>query len=100
MSTPLSLHGLNDDAPTYTNLAPAALIEQAVSRGEGVLSMHGAFCAVTAPYTGRSPNDKFIVREPSSESRVWCRYEAGPGSRLHGVRIPEQVRAALGAPIA
>ena len=35
-----------------------------------------------------------------SESRVWCRYEAGPGSRLHGVRIPEQVRAALGAPMA
>lgn len=35
-----------------------------------------------------------------SESRVWCRYEAGPGSTLRGVRIPEQVRAALGAPIA
>jgi YbgC/YbaW family acyl-CoA thioester hydrolase len=35
-----------------------------------------------------------------SESRVWCRYEAGPGSPLRGVRIPEEVRAALGAPIA
>ncbi|WP_427915189.1 acyl-CoA thioesterase [Ramlibacter sp. MMS24-I3-19] len=35
-----------------------------------------------------------------SESRVWCRYESGPGSPLRGVRIPEEVRAALGAPIA
>src|SRR3954469_14090068 len=35
-----------------------------------------------------------------SESRVWCRYTAGPGSPLHGVRIPQEVRAALGAPLA
>ena len=33
-----------------------------------------------------------------SESRVWCRYEAGPGSPLKSVAIPGEVRAALGAP--
>lgn len=33
-----------------------------------------------------------------SESRVWCQYEAGPGSPLRSVRIPDEVRAALGAP--
>ena len=33
-----------------------------------------------------------------SESRVWCRYEAGPGSPLRSVPIPQDVRAALGAP--
>ncbi|HZY17615.1 MAG TPA: acyl-CoA thioesterase [Ramlibacter sp.] len=33
-----------------------------------------------------------------SESRVWCRYEAGPGSRLRSARLPDDVRAALGAP--
>jgi 4-hydroxybenzoyl-CoA thioesterase len=33
-----------------------------------------------------------------SESRVWCRYEAGPGSPLKSVPIPDEVRAALGAP--
>jgi YbgC/YbaW family acyl-CoA thioester hydrolase len=33
-----------------------------------------------------------------SESRVWCRYEAGPGSPLRSVPIPADVRAALGAP--
>ena len=33
-----------------------------------------------------------------SEARVWCRYEAGPGSPLKSVPIPQEVRAALGAP--
>jgi len=33
-----------------------------------------------------------------SESRVWCRYEAGPGSPLRSVPIPAEVRAVLGAP--
>lgn len=33
-----------------------------------------------------------------SESRVWCRYESGPGSQLRSVPIPGEVRAALGAP--
>mgnify|MGYP003948976601 CR=1 FL=1 len=35
-----------------------------------------------------------------SESRVWCRYETGPGSQLRSVPIPDDVRAALGAPSA
>jgi len=67
----LELQGLADGPPTHWNLPPAALIERAVARGEGVLTSEGAFCAVTAPYTGRSPGDKFVVREPSSEERVW-----------------------------
>jgi acyl-CoA thioesterase FadM len=35
-----------------------------------------------------------------SESRVWCRYQAGPGSPLKSVPIPADVRAALAAPAA
>lgn len=33
-----------------------------------------------------------------TESRVWCRYESGPGSPLRSVPVPDEVRAALGAP--
>jgi 4-hydroxybenzoyl-CoA thioesterase len=33
-----------------------------------------------------------------SESRVWCRYQAGPGSALRSVPIPAELRSALGAP--
>lgn len=33
-----------------------------------------------------------------TESRVWCRYEAGPGSPLKSEALPADLRAALGAP--
>lgn len=68
----LDRHGVREEAgTTYWNLPVAVLIEEAVRRGEGILSDGGAFCATTAPYTGRSPDDKFVVREPSSEDRIW-----------------------------
>jgi phosphoenolpyruvate carboxykinase (ATP) len=67
----LSAHGLKPGKPVHWNLAAAALIEQAVRRGEGQLTREGAFVGMTAPHTGRSPDDKFIVREPESEEHVW-----------------------------
>jgi phosphoenolpyruvate carboxykinase (ATP) len=53
------------------NPSPSATIEMALKRGEGRLTSGGAFLAVTSPFTGRSPNDKFIVKEPDSDDRVW-----------------------------
>lgn len=53
------------------NPSPARTIEIAICRGEGKLTSGGAFLAITRPFTGRSPQDKFIVREPSSEDKVW-----------------------------
>ncbi len=55
----------------YYNLCPAELYEHAVRNGEGVLSADGALIVCTAPYTGRSAQDKFIVEEPSSREHVW-----------------------------
>jgi phosphoenolpyruvate carboxykinase (ATP) len=74
-----SMHGLGAQglAPTgalHWNLVMPELVQAAVRRGEGELADMGPFVAVTAPHTGRSPNDKFIVREPSSEADVdWGR---------------------------
>src|SRR5262249_39803642 len=53
------------------NGSVAALFEQAVRRGEGQVTSTGAFAAVTGPHTGRSPADKFIVRDPETEAAVW-----------------------------
>lgn len=55
----------------HRNLAPARLIERAIHRGEAHFSAKGAVVANTAPHTGRSPKDKYVVREPGSEGEIW-----------------------------
>lgn len=55
----------------HWNLRPPALYEHAVRRDEGRLVRGGPFSTITAPHTGRSPNDKFLVREPTSEGDIW-----------------------------
>jgi phosphoenolpyruvate carboxykinase (ATP) len=52
------------------NLSVAETYEHAIANGEGEITAPGAFNAVTSPHTGRSPLDKFIVREPGSEKDV------------------------------
>ena len=53
------------------NLGTAVLIEHAVRRAEGKFASTGAFVAETGVHTGRSPNDKFTVRDASTEANVW-----------------------------
>jgi phosphoenolpyruvate carboxykinase (ATP) len=55
---------------TYWNLSVPALYEHAIRRNEGVLAAGGPLCVLTGVHTGRSPNDKFFVREPSSEAAI------------------------------
>ncbi|MBV8972758.1 MAG: phosphoenolpyruvate carboxykinase (ATP), partial [Sphingomonadaceae bacterium] len=43
----------------------------AVARGEGMLSEHGALVVATGPHTGRSANDKFIVRDAETDPVIW-----------------------------
>ncbi len=66
----LDQHGLTPSGPVHWNLSPAQLYEQALARGEGRLAHMGGFTAVTAPHTGRSPNDKYTVREPTTADTV------------------------------
>ncbi len=57
-------------ANLWENLSPAELVEHALRRGEGVLGRDGQLIVDTRPHTGRSPRDKFFVREPSSEAHI------------------------------
>jgi len=68
--TQLDLKGLVKTGPVYRNLAVAQLVEMSLRRGESTLASSGALIAHTGMRTGRSPADKFIVREPSSEARI------------------------------
>src|SRR6266576_2671257 len=52
------------------NLAPAALYEEAIRRGEGLMAAEGPLVCRTGEHTGRSPKDKFLVREPGSEKEI------------------------------
>ncbi|MGE5628268.1 MAG: phosphoenolpyruvate carboxykinase (ATP) [Solirubrobacterales bacterium] len=54
----------------YENLSVAELIEHSIKRNEGILSETGALVINTGKYTGRSPKDRFIVRQKSIENKV------------------------------
>jgi phosphoenolpyruvate carboxykinase (ATP) len=62
--------GLSRASRVYWNLGVAALYEEAVKRGEGAITADGPIVCSTGKFTGRSPNDKFIVTEPSSDQNV------------------------------
>ena len=84
--------GLGQAQTVYYNLPPARLVEVAVRRGEGRLTDGGALATRTDPHTGRSPNDRFVVREPSSEAHVgW-----GKTNRDVSEATFERVREAMG----
>ncbi|MDR3589427.1 MAG: phosphoenolpyruvate carboxykinase (ATP) [Negativicutes bacterium] len=55
----------------HYNLPVPTLIEMAVIRGEGTLTASGALRVVTGKYTGRSPDDKFLVETPEVASEIW-----------------------------
>jgi phosphoenolpyruvate carboxykinase (ATP) len=62
--------GLENLGNVYWDLPAPALYEEAIRRHEGMLSHLGPLVVRTGQYTGRLPNDKFFVREPSSESKI------------------------------
>ena len=67
----LENHGLTNLHQTYWNMRRAALYEEIIFRGEGRISQGGAMVVNTGKHTARSPNDKFIVKESSTEKHVW-----------------------------
>jgi phosphoenolpyruvate carboxykinase (ATP) len=67
----LEVHGLHTSKPVHANLPPAVLYEHAIRRAEGIVAAEGPLVCRTGAHTGRSPNDKFVVREPTSEGHIW-----------------------------
>src|SRR3954468_23092045 len=65
----LDREGIQTDRVRW-NLSTAVLYEEVVRRQEGLIAAEGPIVCRTGQHTGRSPNDKFVVREPSSESLI------------------------------
>jgi phosphoenolpyruvate carboxykinase (ATP) len=67
----LENHGLTNLRMAYWNLPTESLYEEIAFRKEARISHMGAIVANTGKHTARSANDKFIVKEPSTEDKVW-----------------------------
>jgi phosphoenolpyruvate carboxykinase (ATP) len=63
--------GLGNVRNAYWNLEPAELVEDVIIQGEGFLTDTGALAIETGEFTGRSPQDKFIVRDDITENTIW-----------------------------
>jgi len=76
--TGLEVHGLKNLARIYWHLPTPALYEEAIERREGLLAHLGPLVVRTGHHTGRSPRDKFMVREPTTESEIYWGDENQP----------------------
>jgi len=84
----LGAHGIVNHGTVYRNLPVSSLVEHAIRRSEGVLTEGGAFAAMTGQHTGRSVNDKFIVRDAATDKDVdW--------GKTNKPILPEQFDAVL-----
>jgi phosphoenolpyruvate carboxykinase (ATP) len=63
--------GLSDLGQQFWNLSPSELIEDCIITGDGMLTDTGALAIDTGEFTGRSPKDRFIVRDEITEKAVW-----------------------------
>ena len=91
----LDTMGFQHRGRAYWNLRAPTLIAEAVRRGEGNLSDRGALVVSTAPRTGRSPKDRFYVREPGSEQHIhWGKVNVGIDAGVFD-RLQEKVFAYL-----
>jgi phosphoenolpyruvate carboxykinase (ATP) len=68
--TALAKLGLNTSKPVHYQLSPKELTEQSLQRKEGVLNDNGALVIKTGEFTGRSPKDKFIVKDDITADTV------------------------------
>lgn len=67
----VSALGLGDAAFVHYNLIESELYEAAIRNGEADVTVDGALRAVTGQHTGRSPKDKFVVRDGNTEDKIW-----------------------------
>jgi phosphoenolpyruvate carboxykinase (ATP) len=67
----LGEHGIDAGGRVYLHPSTSLLYTHALRRAEGRLAEGGPLVVDTGSHTGRSPNDKFLVREPGSEERIW-----------------------------
>ena len=84
------------DALVHANLETARLVEHAILRGEGQLARHGPLVVATGRHTGRSANDRFIVRDAQTDQAVWWGKSNRDMTPAHFAALKTDFLAALG----
>jgi phosphoenolpyruvate carboxykinase (ATP) len=69
------------------NRSSAELVEDAIRAGEGLIAAEGPLVVRTGKHTGRSPQDKFIVDEPTTRDKIWWGEVNRPISEAHYGRL-------------
>ena len=94
--TGLGVHGIETGGTVYWNPTTSQLYTHALERGDGRLAEGGPLAVDTGKHTGRSPKDKFVVREPGSEDRIWWGEVNAEISEEHFEGLREKVVAHIG----
>jgi len=92
----LSSQGIATHATLHWNLITAPLVEHAIRRGEGKLAKDGPLVVATGQHTGRSAQDKFIVRDAETENTIWWGKTNKGMSPEHFAALKADFFAALG----
>ena len=93
----LAEHGIDVRGQIYWHPTTSQLYMHALGRGDATLAEGGPLVVDTGIHTGRSPKDKFIVREPGSEDRIWWGDVNAEISEESFERLRDKVRAELGS---
>ncbi|MBN9448624.1 MAG: phosphoenolpyruvate carboxykinase [Bosea sp.] len=88
--------GLQRLKAVYWNLEAARLYEESLKRGESQIARGGALCADTGSHTGRSPKDKFVVRDALTENTVWWDNNGAISSEQFDVLLADFLKHAEG----
>ena len=94
--TGLGVHGIETEGTVYWNPTTSQLYTHALERRDGRLAEGGPLAVDTGVHTGRSPKDKFLVREPGSEDRIWWGEVNAEISEEHFEGLREKVVAHIG----
>ena len=92
----LETQGIATSAEILWNLTTAPLVEHAVRRGEGLLAKDGPLVVKTGKHTGRSAQDKFTVRDATTENTVWWGKSNKPMNPANFAALKADFLTALG----
>jgi phosphoenolpyruvate carboxykinase (ATP) len=83
--------GLNKDINYFINMPRSFYIQEAVKKGYGKLSKDGALVVTTGKHTGRSANDRYIVKSPTTENTIWWENNLNPMTPEDFGKLKEKV---------